>query len=277
MAIPLSTVVGTILIVAVAIDSFQRIAYLWRFEWFVSLMKWVKWLVGAAAGFGSVAMAKQLTHLLTHVDPKFFPEFVYLVGAAFFPIALIAVISLFLSILGFMQGIGMLLALLAQMMTYFLRNTTSPLAKLSEKDIFGRLLRGKKPKQGLNDSLWSSVHVVLRPLGTLALSALVVQLLEVAPVIYANLPDHYVRVALMTVEFRPDHRCQGVPSTTPVAYLDRGNVLLPIVKGGREDFDVRACIYASQSSTVASVTLGNDSFAKRSEQSNHYSDQVITN
>ncbi|WP_157236243.1 hypothetical protein [Chitiniphilus shinanonensis] len=228
---------------AVVVDSWQRLSYLYQYEWFVSIAKWARWGVGAAAAFISFAASKQITHSLVHVDPKFFPDFSNVLSVALYPVILLSVVALLLGFLALFQMIFLLFLLVFQVVVRSVAGSVPGAVNASFASLFWRLVIGKKKKTDIVDDFWGAVYIFSRPIGTFAISVLIFQLLGLTPVVYSSIPNVHLNSALVLLEFRVGHSCKGISSNTPLAYLDRGNVLVQEGRGSSIKYVVKACVY----------------------------------
>lgn len=228
---------------AVIVDSWQRLNYLYQYEWFVSIVKWGRWGIGAAAAFISLAASKQITHSLVHVDPKFFHDFSNLISVTIYPLVLLSIVA---ALLGFFA--------VAQMAFLFLLVAFQTIAKPATEiipnahnarflNIFWRLVRGKRVKPDLIDNLWSFIYVFSRPFGTVVVSVLIFQLISISSGLYSVASKKLLNQALVFLEFRVGNSCKGILPNTPLAYLDRGNVLVQKISNSNVQYEVKECVY----------------------------------
>lgn len=217
---------GTILCIATLIDWFTRLNYVLTFNAGKNVAKVILGFIGTGSIFLSNIFAGKLAHNISHVDPAAMPEFVRLASVFYFPFALSTTIAIFLTLVFVVQylilSLGFVVAIPVRYIVQSLPNKVE--SKISSH--FYRLVHGKKmPK---NRPWWSVIisgsQYILRPLGTGAITILVIYVGFVMTRIGDYVSKRHLQTLLIGIQFHGQHLCENVPSDQKVAYLSGGYI-----------------------------------------------------
>ena len=221
------SVIGVVaLCLASTLDAWHRLRNAWKVDALRFALKWVGLFVATVVIFGATILAKNIAHMISHVDPKYLPDFVLLATAAAYPFVLASVLSFFLLLVLTMQYLLLFLCLPLFMVGQTLINSLIGERREKIKSLLYRLWSGHKP---LRSRRWwvnafAGFEYFLRPVGTGALATGLIAFLVYGFTLTGPIAEKYLPQLLVFVEYRPMSSCVGLPADAQVVYLDRGFV-----------------------------------------------------
>lgn len=201
--------------------------------WAKVLGKAMLGVLALLANYLSISLAKNFVHLVVHVDPKFFPEFMGIISIGITALIFLAAIQFLVSLLGFLRLVSSYLVVaLHQIVSSFAPNAFN---------FVWRVLFGKQARFiAFKHSLFATFSFI----GSIFL----VVALAYPTTLLARHSDDMSSILtriLVAVEFRSGSSCTNLKPTSSIAYLDRGWVSMaePIPSGFK--FSLVQCEYAA--------------------------------
>lgn len=222
----LTGLITSIAFVASVFDIPAQIGALTKLAWGETLGKAALAAVGALAVIVAGSSAKDLAHLLSGMDPKFFPGFQ---AFATFVVVPIVYIAIFANILVFWSTFNLLVFVILGV--FF-----SPLSwliplrskSLSSKDILYRLSQGKRPPRDFKPPAISFGLLLfgLRHVGIMVTVASVVSTCTSFAKKYSGGIDNAMKIAMVRLDFRDEVFCDSLNGKVRAAYLDGSELLI---------------------------------------------------
>ena len=212
--------------------------------WARAMGKVLALTVSVALAAVSLSLAKNVTHSVAHIDPKYLSEFTVVLTSFFLPLVYVTAVSTALLVYGLIQicmmGIVMTVTSLftaippelgrgrrnaARLFWYRLRHgkcppgrIVAPTGFMPDEDIM--LVTAPLSKIALGVVLWSAIHLIMQglPLLTPALLNLIV-----------------------SIEYRSNSSCTNIDMHLPVVYMEDGYVSVARRSSSGFDFEVVKC------------------------------------
>lgn len=238
-----SMLVFSVIAIAAFFDVLFRVSRIMKRAWAKTIGKILMANVGAAALLLALALAKQQIHALVRVDPKYFEDFARLLAIVYLPFVYVAIGVAALSLFSISQMFCVVIFVLASsIVRIFLPFVEGSKLQRECRVFWYRIRYGKKPAELPKKSIMSldDIQFFMRPLGTVALVAVISQLL-LNSAAYLPQKQTFVARALTEIQYQGNSRCGGLAPGTRVVYLDRGNVSTATVSGSDVVFSVAQC------------------------------------
>jgi hypothetical protein len=232
------------LILACLLDWWFRIKYLLRFRIVGRILKVLGAVISISTIFMATIISEHLVYAVTHFESKFTGNFYKLITFAVTPVALLAVLLIFFSIIFIFQFlVFMVFSILNNSFLAILANFM-PQKALGWRDALRRFWTGKKKvvKIGWWEYACDGVPYFFRPFGTLVLIGILAFSLSLVNVSNPAFLSVLTK-ALLFIEYRTGSNCMGLPKDAKILYLDRGLISVADKSAGTYTFSIRKCDY----------------------------------
>ena len=240
--------VGVVILAVSGIcETIVRISRIAKSVWAPTVGKILSVSVCVILAAISLSMAKQATHALAQIDPKYLTEFVAVATFIFIPIVYMSAAATVLLIYAAFQFMLLFLLALGDMIfgqtQIFLTNGSRERLRL----YWYRIINGHRPVGGIVPKIGflpkAHISLMASPLSKLAVVALMSSLLS-DPVRALAVVHPLMTTALVALEYRSGSQCKNVGDVLPVAYMEDGWVSVARRDGDAYVFGVQRCTFA---------------------------------
>lgn len=246
-SIPAMGVAVVVLAAAGLCETVVRISRVAKSMWAPMIGKILSVSVCVILAAISLSMAKQATHALVQIDPKYLTEFVSVVTFIFIPIVYLstaAVVLLLYAVLQFLVLFALAIGdmIFGQTQIFLGSGPKERLRLYFYRIVHGRKpLGGKVPKAGFLPK--AHISLLASPLSKLAFVMVLSPLLS-NPVGAHSAIKPALETALLALEYRDSSRCLKFEASSLVAYMEDGWVSVAHKENGTYIFEVRKCNFS---------------------------------
>lgn len=242
-------VVTVVLAIAGLCETTVRTSRIVKSAWAPTIGKLLSVSVCVILAAISLAIAKQVTHSLVNIDPKYFIEFVSITTFLVLPLTYLTVAAGLLGVYAVFQFVTVLAIGVADMFLAPLQPVIGNGIRTKIGLYWYRILNGHKPLNNVIPKLGlfspGKVALIASPMSKFAVVLLASGLVEMATEIFPNIRSTMTDV-LISLEYRAHHRCVNIAQDSLVAYMEDGWVSVAIKSEDSYKFDIVRCSFVKE-------------------------------
>lgn len=202
--------------------------------------------IGVALTALTACLAKQLIQNLSHIDPKYFTEFIVVLTACLAPFVYMMAFAVILSLYAMFQII--VFGLVAFVGAFYGQaRPLFPKKWYQRVRLFWyRIRMGKKPPGEVVPSSGplsqGEISLLASPISTVAVVYALITILQSTVQVFPHAQPILAR-AMVAIEYRQGGACRNIGREVRLAYMDDGLVSIATWNGVSYEFEVKKCEY----------------------------------